>query len=181
MPEIKIFDSLCQLEQGENLLDGLLRQGIRIPYSCRAGICHSCLLKLENGCPPKGSQDLLSNKQVQNHYILACQSTVSGNLHVELIQRDEMPATIVSIEKISPTCIALILSPRFPIQKAVNGFPPTIALDVSHDIGEQCQIERINGDGREVMVLVERKAGDSFSSWVHEQATKGDQVMLRLL
>ncbi len=33
----------------EILLEQLEQQGIRIPYSCRAGVCGTCRLKLENG------------------------------------------------------------------------------------------------------------------------------------
>ncbi len=34
------------------LLEQLEQQGIRVPYSCRAGICGSCRIRLEEGVSP---------------------------------------------------------------------------------------------------------------------------------
>ena len=180
MPDIKIFGNHCQLEQGENLLDGLLRQGIRVPHSCRSGICHSCLLKLEQGTPPEGSQRTLTPEQVKNNYILACQSKVSDNLYIGMVSRDEMPATITDIESITPTCIAITLSPRFPLVNHHGNVRPTAWLDADHSLNGRFPIESISPEGREIRIVLERKAGDPFSAWIHEQASPGSQVMLRI-
>ncbi len=181
MPDIKILDTRCQLDYGENLLDGLLRQGVKVPHSCRAGICHSCLLKLEDGSPPEGSQRTLTSQQINNGYILACQSTVHEDLNITMINRDEMPATITAIEPLTPTCIAVTLSPRFPLITDKLSHTPSARLDADHNINGQCPIDSITQEGHEIRIVLERKAGDPFSAWIHEQATPGSQVMLKII
>ena len=38
-----------QIFNGETILDGALRQGIALPYSCKAGVCLSCLARCVQG------------------------------------------------------------------------------------------------------------------------------------
>ena len=38
-----------QVFSGETILDGALRQGIALPYSCKAGVCLSCLARCVHG------------------------------------------------------------------------------------------------------------------------------------
>ena len=43
------------LEPGETALDALLRGGVDVPNSCRAGACQSCRLRASAGTPPPAS------------------------------------------------------------------------------------------------------------------------------
>tara|TARA_R110002012_G_scaffold40596_5_gene111797 strand:- start:15002 stop:16210 length:1209 start_codon:yes stop_codon:yes gene_type:complete len=56
------------LEQGENA-------GLVLPYSCRAGMCGSCKVMLEEGQVTETCQDGLSDEEQQQGYILSCCST----------------------------------------------------------------------------------------------------------
>ncbi|MGB1263899.1 MAG: YcbX family protein [Cognaticolwellia sp.] len=53
------------LEQGENA-------GLVLPYSCRAGMCGSCKVKLEQGQVQQDCQDGLSDDEQRHGYILSC-------------------------------------------------------------------------------------------------------------
>ncbi|MDP0563297.1 MAG: 2Fe-2S iron-sulfur cluster binding domain-containing protein [Candidatus Endonucleobacter sp. (ex Gigantidas childressi)] len=181
MHEIKFSGRLYLLKTGETLLDELLRHGARAPHSCKAGVCHSCLLRLEHGNPPKGSQTLLSQKQIQNRYILACQSRIDSNLHVNLIKRNETPATIISTTATTTTCITIELHLRFPVQAPTKSPQSALTLVINKALSKQCTIERIDKCGQKLSIMVERMAGDNFSTWIHEKANKGSQVMLQFI
>ncbi|SEL48840.1 hypothetical protein SAMN05216262_11226 [Colwellia chukchiensis] len=56
------------LAQGEDA-------GLLLPYSCRAGMCGSCKVKLEQGQVQQACQDGLSDAERQQGYILSCSST----------------------------------------------------------------------------------------------------------
>ena len=56
------------LEQGE-------AAGLVLPYSCRAGMCGSCKVILEQGQVTETCQDGLSDEEQQQGYILTCCST----------------------------------------------------------------------------------------------------------
>lgn len=179
MPQIKMLGSTYHLEEGENLLEGLLKKGIRVPHSCRAGICHSCLLKLEKGQPPAGSQNKLSPKQIEQRCILACQSQVTDNLDVRLAQREQILATITALELINPTRLLVTLSPRFPLQET-DTFN-LIAIDAMAGLSTECPIRHWDSKKNILTIQIERKAGDAFSTWLYDSATVGQQVLLRLL
>ncbi|WP_263078697.1 2Fe-2S iron-sulfur cluster-binding protein [Endozoicomonas sp. Mp262] len=181
MPYINIFGHSCQLDKDENLLDGLLRQGIRIPYSCRAGVCHSCLLKLKSGLPPEGSQRSLTPLQIKKGYILACQSTVSENLDIEYIQRDEMPATIIAKEMLTPTRILLTLTTRFPVATDTLSSSLLLSLCFADNLTGHFPVESVSGESNEIKIALERKAGDPLSAWIYEHATPGVQLMIKII
>lgn len=55
-----------QCHEGETLLDALLRQGVDIPFSCRNGVCHVCMHRVERGeVPPEAQQGLDEEKRRQ--------------------------------------------------------------------------------------------------------------------
>ncbi|WP_330926429.1 2Fe-2S iron-sulfur cluster-binding protein [Candidatus Sororendozoicomonas aggregata] len=181
MPEIIFSQKTCLLEQGDNLLEGLLQQGIKVPHSCRAGVCHSCLLQLTEGIPPDGSQTRLTSQQIKKRYILACQSVVCGNLHLQPIVRDEIPASVAHIEKIAPTCVCLHLSPRFPFIPSPDKASSTVRIIINAEIAGECTVDGIEQEGMLLFFQIERKAGDAFSIWAHDLVSQGDQVLLQIL
>lgn len=175
MPIIRFAGKDFSLKDNENLLSGLLRNQARVPFSCRAGVCHSCLLKLEHGEIPVNSQPNLNQAQINNHCFLACQSFVDSALVVSIPQRDEIPARIAKLEPINPTDVRLTLSTRFPF----NGVPGETAYILTHQETEtQLPILAINTEKNAIDFAVARKVGDPFSSWLHEHAREGDEVII---
>lgn len=66
-------DTTCELKRGETLLDALLRAGVVVPFSCRAGICHTCLMQRVAGGPiPEAAQRGLTAEQRRSGYLLPC-------------------------------------------------------------------------------------------------------------
>lgn len=66
------------------LVDVLLGKGIRVPYSCREGDCGSCMSKLRRGGVEMACTDALEPEDIEDGYILACQSRpTDGPLEVE--------------------------------------------------------------------------------------------------
>ncbi len=61
------------LGKGESVLDCLLRSGQMVAYSCRAGMCHSCIMKTNAGQPPPAAQEGLHPSVKQQGFFLSCQ------------------------------------------------------------------------------------------------------------
>jgi len=56
----------------KNLIDAMLDADIDAPYSCKGGVCSSCMCKLEEGEVHLGENFVLTDSDVEEGLILAC-------------------------------------------------------------------------------------------------------------
>ncbi|MEK9951256.1 MAG: 2Fe-2S iron-sulfur cluster-binding protein [Curvibacter sp.] len=74
------------LQDGETALDALIRVGADIPFSCKGGVCHSCLVKCQGAAPQPEAQRGLAPRLMQADYVLACKFRPQAD--VRLLPRD---------------------------------------------------------------------------------------------
>lgn len=69
----------------ETILDAALRQGFHVPHSCRVGGCGTCKCKLKHGKVREFTDTsyLLSKQELQENYILACQTRAKDAVVVD--------------------------------------------------------------------------------------------------
>ncbi|MED5608702.1 2Fe-2S iron-sulfur cluster binding domain-containing protein [Pseudomonas sp. JH-2] len=74
-----------RVEPGETLLQAALRQGIDFPHSCRVGGCATCKCRLVRGKVRELTETgyILSAQELDQGYILACQSVPRGDVSIE--------------------------------------------------------------------------------------------------
>lgn len=118
MPELRVGDQLLQVAQHTNLLDALLDGGVAIPYSCRAGSCHACLVRCVAGEPLEVQPEALAVDKRAEGWRLACQCQVVGDLRVEPFdpQRDGLAARVIAVSWPSPQVLRLRLQPVKPLR-----------------------------------------------------------------
>ena len=59
---------------GENILDAGLRNGVDLPFSCKGGVCATCKARLIEGAVDMDLNQALQADEIENGYILTCQS-----------------------------------------------------------------------------------------------------------
>ena len=71
---------------GDNLLKTALDAGLAWPHDCRVGSCGTCKCKLIEGkiTPTSDFAYTLEMEDLQNGYILACQTRLKKNIKVEV-------------------------------------------------------------------------------------------------
>lgn len=107
-----------QAKSDESLLDAALRQGIGLPYSCRNGLCGTCLCYLESGSIhyPKGKSAILD--AAGPDAILACQAQPRSDLRIRAteiatgrdIRPQTMPAKVARITQLNHDVMQIFLS-----------------------------------------------------------------------
>lgn len=118
MPELQVGERRFNVAPGSNLLDALNGNGVPVPYSCRAGSCHACLVHCLRGEVSDRRPDALSAEQRQRGWRLACQCEVSDDVQVAVFDplRDGSPAVVEAVDWLSPSVLRLRLSPERPLR-----------------------------------------------------------------
>jgi ferredoxin len=73
-------------EPGQTILQAALAQGLAWPWRCRVGSCTTCRCRLLEG-EVRALTDtsyVLSRRQLDERYVLACQSQPLGRIRVQL-------------------------------------------------------------------------------------------------
>src|SRR5215213_10761606 len=90
---------------GEAVLDTLLRHGISVSNSCRAGACQSCLLRASAGTIPAVAQRGLKSTLIEQGYFLSCSCIPEGDVTIEPATGIEVTAAIASLERLTATVL----------------------------------------------------------------------------
>ena len=114
MPELRVGERSLTVEPACNLLDALLAGGVSVPYSCRAGSCHACLVRCLRGEPLDAKPGALDGERREQGWRLACQCRIVDDLQIEVFDplRDGRPARIDSCDWLSPNVLRLRLVPQ---------------------------------------------------------------------
>ena len=61
-------------EPGQTVLDAAEKSGIELPYSCREGMCASCMCEVIEGSVKLNNNDVLDERDLANKLTLSCQA-----------------------------------------------------------------------------------------------------------
>lgn len=64
----------------EFVLDAGLREGIDLPYSCRAGICTACKAKKIDGEVEMDGAEALDEDEIAEGYVLTCCTRITSDV-----------------------------------------------------------------------------------------------------
>lgn len=118
MPQLQAGGQCWSVASGSNLLDSLNQAGVAVPYSCRAGSCHACLVRCVAGQPLDRLPQALTSQQREQGWRLACQCQVQEDLQLEVFdpRRDGLPAEVAAVDWLSPTLLRLRLLAQRPLR-----------------------------------------------------------------
>ena len=68
-----------EMNTDETILDDAIDNEIDMPYSCQSGVCTACQGRLLNGSVEMDVSDGLSEEEIDDGYILCCQSHPSSD------------------------------------------------------------------------------------------------------
>jgi CDP-4-dehydro-6-deoxyglucose reductase len=99
--------------EGETVLSALLAAGIDTPYSCRAGLCQTCLHQAIDGDVPEEAQKGLSDAQMAQGYFMPCVCIPKGPLKIVRAGDvwDKIEVSIAALDRLSPSVVRLRLRP----------------------------------------------------------------------
>ncbi|MGR3363052.1 MAG: 2Fe-2S iron-sulfur cluster-binding protein [Maritimibacter harenae] len=182
--EIADTDFTFDVEAGETVLDAAERQGLALPYSCRKGVCNTCMGRIVEGhAGLRGKGDV--SGPADN--VMFCQARPQSDLtiapasveKVDPVRRKTVSARIRRKRQIAPDVVQLSL--RFPIGTRVP-FEAGQYLRVTFGDGQTRNYSMANpprkNDGCELHVRV--IPGGRFSDHALRDIGPGDHLEVEL-
>lgn len=153
--------------------------GIRIPSSCRSGVCQSCLVRAVDGAAPAAAQRGLKPELVAQGYFLACQALAERDLSLTLNGSSgaSVLAAVSEHERLGPDVTRVRLEPHEPFAyragQFVNIERPSDGLVRSYSLANP------PGVGRGLELHVRVVPGGRMSSWLTSDAALRQDVRVR--
>ena len=68
----------------QTILEAALEKGLDVPYSCKGGVCSSCICRITEGTADMRQNSILSESEVKEGLVLSCQAvSTSSKIHVD--------------------------------------------------------------------------------------------------
>ena len=161
------------LEGNDSILEAGLKAGLYIDYGCSSGNCGACKCKVVSGAVRKlrNHDFVLSAREQEEGYILACSNTAISDLVVEAREADVEEAlphqkirTIVrKMEPVGDNLALLhVQTPRTQSLRFKAG--QSVSITAENGSSAELCIASCPCDGRNLQFLVARSPGDRFSA-----------------
>ncbi|MFO0556434.1 MAG: fatty acid desaturase [Polyangiales bacterium] len=180
----KINDQLVTLRPRETLLDAALRSGVDFPNSCRVGGCGSCKCKLTEGAVKELTETgyLLSAKEIEEGYILACQSVAESDVRVEVdlapsAAKRSVRGRVIAQEKVTHDIARL--SVKLDEALAFHaGQYADLRFDALPEARRSYSFAAPPNDEGVVEFFVRKVPGGALSSFVNDRDVRGESLTI---
>ena len=82
-------ENTFECDEDTTILDALEEAGLEHNYSCRAGSCSSCCMKLVDGTVNQEDQFFLDDDQLESGFVLTCVALPSSATITLLTEQEE--------------------------------------------------------------------------------------------
>ncbi len=172
--QITIDGSSFQARSGELLLDAALRNGIELPYDCRAGHCGTCCVRLVSGGVRGGEGS-------EPGIVHACQCRIAGDAVIEKGQAlgvRTVEGVLTSLRRLSSEVVEVGITTESALpyhagqyaQVCFSGFPSR-PFSITHPL-------QGNPDSRSVWFHVRRMADGRVTSSLGKRIKLGHRVKI---
>ncbi|HHJ39519.1 MAG: hypothetical protein AXA67_09390 [Methylothermaceae bacteria B42] len=170
MPRLIVDNLVLTLEEGESVLDCLLRHDIEVSFGCQAGICQSCLLRSVEEVPEEAQKGLNDPLRVQN-YFLACQYQPQNDVWIQLPDTGNFEVEVESLEHLTPEVMRLRLSKPQDYEYRAGQF-----LNLFHE-GKSRSYSLASLSSDPFLELhIRRVPKGLFSHWIFERLALGSRI-----
>lgn len=178
MATVTFQSERIQLHPGETVLDGFIRQGVNHPFSCRSGICQTCLLRRVDGPVPEEAREGLSEALIASDHLLPCTCVPESDLWVAppLQALDTIPAKVVEKTLLGDGVLQLLLAPAEALPYEAGQYL-SLRFPGSQEF-RSYSLASVPALDRYLELQVKLLAGGKFSSWIHHELAVGKQVEL---
>lgn len=171
------FEGLEIETSGEtDVLDALLKAGANVAFSCRIGVCQSCMLRSVDGDVPREAQTGLRDSQIAENFFLACQCVPTQDLKIERPYTTQhfLVGEVASVEDMDEGMRRLRIDADLAYRAGQY-----VTLWMDGQTGHRCSLASLPKENEPLEFHIKPVAGDRFSDWVKREVKVGDTVRLQ--
>ncbi len=178
MPTIKYAGESYDAEIGEIVLDVLLRNGVDKSYSCRHGVCLSCISTCAEGEISEGAQKNIKPTLARQGYFLACQAVISGDMVLANLDNAALytRTKVRTLEELSDTVMRLILQPATPLYYHAGQYANLRRPDGLSRSYSMASVPFLDGG---LEFHIRKMPGGRMSNWIAEHLKVGHSIDLQ--
>ncbi len=164
------------LNEGESLLDGLLRLGYDVPFGCKSGVCQSCLMRATDGNIPEQAQAGLKPTQIEQGYFLSCSCIPEAGFRACPPNLESALVAARVIDKISLTDDIF----RLRVERVTSYKPGQfMTLWNENKVARSYSTASVPEKEDYIEFHIKRIADGAFSNWAWEQLENDDVIHLQ--
>lgn len=176
MKKLTIGTSTFPCAQEQSVLDTLLEHNVPISYSCKKGICLSCLIQSTDTTPPEKSQDGLKTGLQQLNYFLACQCYPEEDMAL-IILDTYRSAKVTGISELNHNTLKL----EIQCENVKGYFAGQFAnLRRADGLTRSYSIANVCDTSNTLEFHLRHLPGGKFSTWARESMQVGDTFSLSM-
>lgn len=178
MTAIHFQNQRFELQKDQSVLEGLTSQGVPIPYSCRAGVCQTCMMKLIAGELPPDAQGSLKDTLKATGHFLSCICKPEQDLEVAFPDDVHLAThgTVRKLELLNHDTMLVELEPQIPLDYKAGQFI-NLVYDQIHV--RSYSLASVKAIDKYLQLHVRRLPEGKVSGWIHEEWMLGHQVEIR--
>jgi NAD(P)H-flavin reductase/ferredoxin len=175
MARINFAGANYPLSPGESVLECLERAGYEIPFSCRNGVCLTCMMRAREGELPKAAQRDLRQGQRQQGYFLPCVCHPEGDLDIESPSDAELygRGVVAELSQLSPNIRRLRLNTATPLFYHAGQF---INLRRGDGLVRSYSLASVPRLEETLELHIKRLGRGRMSNWIHDDLAVGEAL-----
>lgn len=177
LPKLTVEDREVICQNGESVLDTLLREQIDIPHACREGACQSCMIRSLNGPPPVAAQKGLKDVLVHQNHFLACLCYPQQDMCISLTPPADFftEASVTGKELLNAETLLLTLHCKEALDYYAGQF---VNLRRADGLTRSYSIANNRIHTHKLTFHIRRLSGGRFSEWAHRELNIGDTLQV---
>lgn len=172
---IQFDEHQIDVPASESVLDALLRSGFDVPYSCKSGVCQTCLMRAKSGSIPKAAQSGLKDTLVAQGYFMACSCKPETDMLITLPDEAALyvQATIHSKELLSKDILQLTLRTFTSMPYRAGQF---INVHRHDGLSRSYSLANLPQADHLLELHIKRMENGAMSNWLFDQTEPGQQI-----
>ena len=154
----------------ESVLDTLSRHGVAVPFSCRNGICLTCMMRCVEGDVPAKAQAEIRDTLRARGYFLPCVCRPESDLTLARAADGALfgRAVVASVEPLAPRIVRVRLLPATPLYYHAGQF---INLRRADGLTRSYSLASVPSRSNYLELHVKALPGSTMSAWIVDELT----------